>query len=415
MWSAFTIKLALGLPLSSVTGAGLTVAGPPTAWRVSGGSGYSSVLLRSEQTLTRVGIVHSDLTEEKTRAHLNVSNLYLTPLANNCALGVRSVDLPANQLVPARLCVTSPAHGAFSGSIRIAPAGGDPSPAIATTIYLTSTRARVAGTLLLAIGALLAFFVTRVATNGIARAQALLPIALLRERLQPALASVRAARLRFPGVLTEMSADAGDLQNRLSASAVDAALFVPPRFPVFGTTTLRSSELSAFIATADVKVTLLGVLSRAGVQGVLDLAVAAEPDVRKALVEVDNIWVAQPSAAEALRRAREVVLALKATIPVLASVAPSLTETSGGDEATTGKLLPQVRRFSAIAFSLVTLGTILAGWASLIAANPGFGLPADYVTCFTTGFVVPTVAGMIASPVLSNTTSVAVSRPRPDF
>jgi hypothetical protein len=293
-------------------------------------------------------------------------------------------------------------NGIFTGSIQLTT---DPASDVTThtvTIQQSTTEAQVLGALAILAGVTLAWGILHFGRNRVARNQALLPAALLRQRIHTLLLELSEAEGTIKAAtgvdqkLENLRQQAGKLLPQLEEKFLDAGGFLPPRIPGI---TAASPQTAAYqthlqrisqILDGAESILAVGVLPAAA--KLRQVTTPADRDaIRKIIEEIDELAVALPTAAQAL------IPAIQALLDKFTAAARTrgadVAIAAGRDKPRTSlQLLAEIDAISLTFWAIWAILATLSGYLVLIAYDPGFGGSVDYVRCIFWGFGLP-VAG----------------------
>jgi hypothetical protein len=288
--------------------------------------------------------------------------------------------------------------GEFDGKVVISAAEYPVGKAVDIRAFSSSLCARVWGTILLCLGVIAAWYLRTYVANRVTRDQALLGVALERQRVDKLMPSVKALNADFQTQEKNIYNYLNDLSvNKLTTSYVEAQLYITPNLPLPFQFSPRAAQFSAFLGQVDNMLNLLDVIIGQGLNVVWSLWSQSQGQNRSAfevaISGLDSLFVQSPAPSVTQPQVAAILSTLRTStsgVVVAAAVAPG--PQSPVPVPSVSYLLLDIRRLSQVTWIAICVLTILAGWVVLIARNPGFGKPSDLVFCLFWGFGIPVTA-----------------------
>lgn len=332
--------------------------------------------------------------EDKSRRALpgQVLVLCLEAKGPDCT---RNISIPAQNTKTVYLKYEGPIRpGVYGGKVTAYANGCASSTSAPLKLYVSSDTHLVLGILVVLGGGFLAWWVKVYASNRVTRDQALLPIALLTERIASLDSTLKSANVQLGSKTPNLSVAFADWIKRFDVVSLEVRYGLPRKTPSpFIPTPTISSDYTTFISQADSAINLLGIFVREGVEQILELTAAGQipsPLASQAIVSIDGLFI--PSVAPELARKSIQDVISKAQTPG-PSAAPQ-PFTSGAPPISQRQLLTEIRRLN-IAAWCVLLATAALGTIITLVLRPGFGTVSDYLFCFATSFGIPMVGSLV--------------------
>jgi len=398
-----------------------TILAPPDPWVMTGWvpSVYCTAMsvIPGDSPATDLQLKQSGLIEQSTKKPLGLDDLKLC--SDSTARHCGAFDLaPHSGAPPLYLCVTDQfhGHGNYRGALSLSAMEKPETQSVTLNIYSSSVCAKLLGFLLIVAGVFLAWVTKVYAGNRLTRDQELLPMTLLRRRVEGLQSDVASLPTPYQGVIAGIAGDLDRLLNNdLTTANVDANHYVHPASPTpFNTLAIDSAGYKTFLSERDTKINLLTVLIQEGIKPAIQMASrgATQQKIIAALGKIDLIRGQSPLPSEVQARAsitQQILPDLFATIAVTAG-AGEPTKPQPAVPASFDRLLVEISGINLMVWFVTSLLTSLVGLVVLILNNPGFGIPLDYVYCVFWGFGIPTVIQQLNAGSAMNALGVSVPK-----
>jgi hypothetical protein len=388
----------------------LDVLGPAIPWVLSDDGGITSFDLTTGDAPASHVSVSAMLTEQDGSHSLDGSlwNVCEGDCSNSCpTTQTKDVNVPQRTRVKLWLCAPKPSEfGQFTGTVLVSAREYPSGHSINSfRLYATSSSRKVEGVGLLCLSVILAWLARSYLANRQTRDQALLGVAIQRQRAEKLASTVNKLRVDFSVEVSDVYSYLNDLLvTKLSIPYIDAQLYTTPSIPVPFQFTPRASQFAAFLNQVDAALNLLTIVVGEGFQPVLALWQVTRPD-KKAAFQIavggmDSTYLQSPDLTTASIQVRTALDQLRKAVGGAVAVAAAAAPPPKAPSV--DSLLIDIRRISQITWVLICLLTVIAGWVVLIGKNPGFGKPTDLLFCVLWGFGVPvTVQSLTPSSVLT--------------
>ena len=196
-------------------------------------------------------------------------------------------------------------NGTFTGNLFLDTEPLTDTKTLQLTIQHTTGTAKIWGVVVILVGVILAWVITVLARSRINRDQALLPIAVLQQKL-------RAIRQDLDGISNVLQDCVTDTQKALAAVIADLQTdnldnlqLLPPSLPAISPSTTQPGALQAFLQARSQVVDNLGVIVT-GIKAAGVLAVPSLPDdrletLRTLVSHIDQLSASLPQISDGLR------------------------------------------------------------------------------------------------------------------
>ncbi len=289
--------------------------------------------------------------------------------------------------------------GVFTGTLTLDTEEATDSKTLSLTLQRTSRSAQGRGLALLVAGIVLAWFVTVFARSRINREQALLPVALLSQKLD----SLRSKLALLTAFATDVKLTRSAIESvaqELTIVNLDAKQLLPPRIP--GLAQPGNTQLTAYQdflqrksqIVENLDVIVVGIESGAAV-----LPATPQPgigDLHALVSKIDAFSGTLPQDSNVLRTQIKTVIDNYSSGPgprMLGFAAQPTTHPFDRPVAlSVVSISLQIQTIGLLFWAVWGTLSVIIGFTVLINSSPGFGLFTDYIRCFLWGFGLP-VAG----------------------
>lgn len=286
--------------------------------------------------------------------------------------------------------------GKYTGTLSFAVNERPELQTVNVTIQVSSLWAKILGAVLLALGILLAWWLSVRAPRRLLRLEALKPVAALQETINALLGELDHIKDKLG---QEIPGDSWksirERLNKINQSLTIPALekYLPAEIPKpYSGEQDKAGELKKFLAAQDNCVACLTLIVRDGMNNVLKDWPNHKNEILAALTTLNEKGESVTESTTIEQIKKEVTEAIEhyhstTTKPGISS-----------DAAVHGVIAPltsqaiswQIKEISTIAWGIWGLLTFFVGLAVLIMNNPGFGTTLDLIFCFLWGFGLPT-------------------------
>ncbi len=292
-------------------------------------------------------------------------------------------------------------EGQYAGTVWLGDDAGNQYD-FALKLAATSGTAVRAGILLLTLGAVLSWVVTRYLRGRSQRNDALLVALDVDEtlsRLQPILnKATTTTTVQFK----ELSPRVAALRGNLTEKSLDK--FLPPKLPLPWSAG-RSTQYAAFITKASAETAALAVFIKSGISAIVarwdpaDAALQAKIVSALADIDVGSVGV------EATPPAQLVVNAALAKVRTLAGMGAKALPAQAAEPSFASIRVEQTAT-AAVFWLFWLIVTVLGGYAVLILYNPGFGETGDWLKCFLWGLGFNIAGGQVQGLTASSASTI---------
>lgn len=407
-----TVAVAAGSPSSQTTGTPTAPVPVPPA--EAGPRGYSIVqsppplaLLWGRSTslgivathpVTHLRVLGSTLTEATLPVPLPGDAIRLCrTTASDTAAPVLApcdgmINLSKNEAATLRL-VVSPSFttpGKYKGSVLLI-ADGESTPLnVEWMVYSSDLKRRVLGAGIILIGIILAWIMAVVVRSGVARDEALLPAARLREAAQRLDSRVDIVQRTCHATCAVTAGALKKASGDLDESVLEQNDFIARRhrFPLTQPPD-KSAAYQQYLNQISVVLAIVDVVLREGLERVIQVPNPTSDDVKHQVLDIDAV-------------SGKAQTAVDAHTQVASKLAPATTKGvyANSDQArphparnaSVGELTFEIGHLNTAGWLIWGALTWLVGIVALVWSNYAFGAGLDYWTCFFWGFGIP-IAG----------------------
>jgi hypothetical protein len=325
-------------------------------------------------------------------------------------------EVPAGTRVPLVLRFDGEIpSGVYTGVVNLAiDESAEAKPVTFASFARSNPRDRYLGMGAIALGLLISLLIGTLARNFTSVGRALLPAARLLEFAQRLTSRIAGYEGSAPKTANALKT----VLHELSRSTLVANGFVPPLIPSpFGNAPLSASEFSSYLQVRSDRLSALGLLIEQGFDRVATIRSEpnnpAHPAAReRAFQQLDALADAKTlSVDELTNKIPPIVAAYEAALkpPVPAGFAPAAAAPPVGvlERPSLAELSVVIDSTSSAVWLLTFAVALVGGHAALIATNPGFGVPNDFIKCFLWGLGLQ-VAGQQIGQLTASSISASV-------
>lgn len=388
-WENSPVDLSYNISNAPPPSLDLKLSALPADWNPADSPCLRLRVAASGTRATGIGVT-STLTDTATKKGLS-SALFLS-LDGHTPASAAALETAINDTgEPMLLCVDASfnAAGTFAGNLNVSAAEKPDGVTAALTVYHRTPRAVWLGSATLALGCFLALVFRILIPAHRAFAQALLPAAVLRERLG-VIEKTLSTRSKELLPITKIQTLTADLANALATNTLIKNNFIPSGLASL----FRAPDAAGYKVYLDAQSARLLTLQLLVGEGVteVDKLPVANPGVAKAMSDIDDIAGQKPLPSS--DAAHQLVQQIIAAIP-----RPAGAPAAGP---------PRDRTPADLIFSLETSAyltvwawvviSFLSGYIILILNHPGFGVPMDYLYCLVWGFGISSASAITSNP-----------------
>jgi hypothetical protein len=398
-----------------------TILPPPDPWVMSSWLPAPQCIAVSvipgDAPATHLRIQQSTLMEQSSKKSLGLDHLKLCRDANGSDCPNEGFDLPPHYPGPPLFFCVDDAfhgHGNYRGTVSLSALEKPETQALNLNIFSSSGGAKALGFFLILMGVVAAWLTKVYASNRLTRDQELLPMTLLRRRVEVLQSDLTPLPAAFRAAIPGIEGDITRLLQDLTPENLEAQHFIHPVTPSPFAVPVDSAGLKSFLADRDTKVNLLTVLVEEGVKPAVQMGTrAARPtdnDILAALGRIDGLRGQNPLPSEAQARAsltQQILPDLAHTVVVAAGVAPPPPVVP---PVSFDRLQVEITDLNLMVWGIVSFLTALVGLVLLILNNPGFGSAVDYIYCVFWGFGIPTAVQQLTANSAVSALGISVSK-----
>ncbi len=363
-----------------------SVSPPPEKWVLLYNQRVPLTISTGTKKIDNVRILSATLQESTNNALLKPDCLHLvhrSAVKSKSTTPVR-LDLDAGKLYPLALQIDAACvkEGTFQGMVSLTSDTKPEEKIFKLTVLSTSTRARVIGGCMIALGIGLSWLVTVFLRNRALRAETLIPAVELRVAVRKITRGLQDLQGSTTTQLTTAIGQLVRIENDLSDKSLEDNSYIPRGIPnPFKALTDRAADYRAFLTERSREISLLEEV-HAGMRKAFEswsVSAGAPVAVRTALGSMD-------AAAQALSSpdsVRQKILDALTTLGRTLALGGGVVSLSTGPSPV--ELRVELHRLSLATWILWGAVTWTLGYMALIATNYGFGVGLDYFKCFFWG------------------------------
>ena len=311
-------------------------------------------------------------------------------------------------------------QGTFKGNLYLDAAPLTEPKTLALTIQQTTPTAKTNGVLTILLGVAVAWFITIFSRGRIARDQALLPIAVLRQKLTALQETLRSIPAALSDSIPIVSKKLADQIKDLETSNLDNLQVLPPTVPGWTQSTTQVSAYQTFmqlrVQIADnLDVLVSGIETAAG--RITPSLPADRLAALKTIVQtIDQLAGTLPQTSDTLRTKIQALFYEWNAQGVRAQGVGGFAESLALADSPVRSVYSIRMEIQSITMMFwLVWGTlsVLAGSAALVIFSPGFGTAADYIRCLLWGFGLPVAGNGLQQLTMSSlNTQLGVTLPK---
>ncbi len=383
-------------------------------------------------TITSLGVTHSTILDSDTGRGVSLSAQHF----RICTSPSGTVDQCAksvNEALKEQLSKTSAAritlwlvvdenivpNGTFAGNLFVDTQPVTDTKTLQLTIQHTTPKAKTWGVVAILVGIIAAWMITVFARSRINRDQALLPIAVLQQKLEVIIHDLggipKVLQDRVPDTQKALAAIIADLKT----DNLDNLQLIPPSLPAISPSTTQASALQAFIQTKSQVVDNLDVIVT-GIKAAGVLAVPSLPDARLAALKtlvsnIDQLSTSLPQTSDSLRTKIQALFNSWNAVPQaqIAGAPAQLLAMPDGSPLSAFHIRMEIQNITLLFWAVWGTLSVLTGFIVLVMPAAGFGTVADYLRCSLWGFGLPVAGqGLQTLTMSSLNTQLGVTLPK---
>jgi hypothetical protein len=410
------------------TGLMWSIDPPPSPWNLtpSRGAAEFAVTIPADSKIVAAHVTHSTIVDSDTGrgTSLPAGQFHICP-ANDTPISECTGRIKAPQAAGSSVKTTfwlvidgDVPDGTFTGNLFIDTEPLTETKTLQLTINHSTHEAKVWGVVTILAGVILAWGITVFARSRINRDQALLPVAVLRQKIS----DIQAELISTPGALK--SCTSNTLQevkvvlHDLSISNLDQQQLLPPSVPPWVQSTTQATAYQTFLKTESQIADNLNVIAT-GIQAAANLAAtippARLPNLQALGQKIDQFSTTLPQPSATLQDQIKVLFdawnaapqaqGLDAAAQLLAMPSPSA--------ASVYSIQMEIQTITLLFWAVWGVLSVLIGFTVLVMPAPGFGAAADYIRCSLWGFGLPVAGqGLQTLTMSSLNTQLGVTLPK---
>jgi hypothetical protein len=310
-------------------------------------------------------------------------------------------------------------NGTFIGNLFIDTEPVTDTKTLQLTIQHTTHAAKIWGVVGILAGVIVAWVITVFARSRINRDQALLPVAVLQQKVEAIKQDLGAIPKVLQNLVPDTQKALATVTADLNKDNLDNKQLLPPSLPAISPSTTQAAGLQNFLQTKSQVVDNLDVIVT-GIKAAAALDVPSLPDARltalKVLVSnVDQLSASVPQSSDGLRTKIQALFNTFNAVPEaqVAGASAQLLAMPDGVPLSTLHLQMEIQTITLLFWAVWGSLSVLTGFIVLVMPAPGFGTVADYLRCLLWGFGLPVAGqGLQTLTMSSLNTQLGVTLPK---
>jgi hypothetical protein len=308
-------------------------------------------------------------------------------------------------------------NGNFTGNLYLDTEPLTDTKTLQLTINHSTHDAKVWGVVTILGGVVLAWGITVFARSRINRDQALLPVAVLRQKIS----DIQAELVAIPGDLESCTSNTlqqiSTVLKSLSVNNLDQQQLLPPSVPAWVQSTTQATAYQTFLQAKSQIADNLSVIA-AGIEAAANLErtipPARLPDLQTLGQKIDQLSTTLPQPSATLQAQIKTLFdAWNATPQSQALGAAQFLAMPGPSPVTAYSLRMEIQTITLLFWAVWGALSVVIGFSVLVMPAPGFGTTADYIRCALWGFGLPVAGqGLQQLTMTSLNTQLAVTLPK---
>lgn len=307
--------------------------------------------------------------------------------------------------------------GTFTGNLYLDTEPLTETKTLQLTINHSTHDAKVWGVVTILAGVLLAWGITVFARSRINRDQALLPVAVLRQKIS----DIQAELVSIPGDLKSCTSNTlqqiSAVLTDLNVNNLDQQQLLPPSVPAWVQSTTQATAYQTFLQTKSQIADNLSVIA-AGIEAAANLAAtippARLPDLQALGQKIDQSSTNLPQPSATLQAQIKTLFDAWNAAPQAQGLgAAQLLAMPGPSPVTAYSIRMEIQTITLLFWAVWGALSVVIGFSVLVMPAPGFGTTADYIRCALWGFGLPVAGqGLQQLTMTSLNTQLAVTLPK---
>jgi hypothetical protein len=373
---------------------------------------------------TKVKVAHSTIVDSDTGrgASLAASQFHVCPAKDasldKCdgAFAISKSETPTKATVWLFVDGDIP-NGNFTGNLYLDTEPLTETKTLQLTINHSTHDAKVWGVVTILAGVIVAWGITVFARSRINRDQALLPVAVLRQKIS----DIQAELVSIPGGLKSCTPNTlrqiSTVLTELSVNNLDQQQLLPPSVPAWVQSTTQATAYQTFLQTKSQIADNLSVIA-AGIEAAANLAAtippARLPDLQALGQKIDQLSTNLPQPSATLQAQIKTLFDSWNAAPQAQGLgATQLLAMPGPSPVTAYSIRMEIQTITLLFWAVWGALSVVIGFSVLVMPAPGFGTTADYIRCALWGFGLPVAGqGLQQLTMTSLNTQLAVTLPK---
>lgn len=368
----------------------------PATWSSTEDKVAAALLISAgDQPLRRLRLAHAALSDKSQTASIPLQALDLCSTATGACVAPPPIPAGSSETVYLRFKALQRPLGRYTGTVSLAVEARADAKPVTIDVNATSDIAKAAGMVLILAGIVGALTMSVWSRNRLQRLSALQPVAAARERIERLLLALEPVRLdaRVDFDRTRSHFDLIRFE-KLDEGALDADGLLPKVWSVSASET-SAAALQERLKLLEPEIAGLAVMVREGALVLVTRLKAVAADDSQATAKRERIIAAIRTLDDPTKLATEQAAGSLVAAALQASALPSGFEVfntsgpMGRAPLSVKRIIGEVEALSRVTWFVYAVLTAVAGTATLILQNPGFGTSLDFVFCLFWGFGMP--------------------------
>ncbi len=368
----------------------------PATWSSTEDKVAAAILISAgDQPLRGLRLAHAALSDKSQTASIPLQALDLCATATGACVAPSPIAAGSSETVYLRFKALQRPLGRYTGTVSLAVEARADAKPVTIEVNATSDIAKAVGTLVILAGIVVALTMSVWSRNRLQRLSALQPVAAARERIERLLLALEPVRLdaRVDFDRTRSHFDLLRVE-KLDEAALDAEGLLPKVWSVSASAT-SAAALQERLKLLEPEIAGLAVMVREGALVLVTRLKAVSADDTQATAKRGRIIAAIRTLDDPTKLATEQAAGSLVAAALQASVLPSGFEVfnasnpMGRVPLSVQRIIGEVEALSRVTWFVYAALTAVAGTATLILQNPGFGTGLDFVFCLFWGFGMP--------------------------
>jgi hypothetical protein len=289
-------------------------------------------------------------------------------------------------------------NGTFTGNLFIDTEPVTDTKTVQLTIQHTTPKAKIWAVVWILAGVIVAWVITVFIRSRINRNQALLPVAVLQQKLEAIVQNLSSIPKALQDCVPDTQKALATVTADLNKGNLDNLQLLPPSVPAISPSTTQAGALQAFLQAKSQIVDNLDVIvtgiTTGGALAVPSMPAAGLAPLKTLVSNIDQLAASLPQSSDVLRtKIQGLFNAWNATPQAqVAGAAAQLLAMPDGSPLSAFHIRMEIQTITLLFWAVWGGLSVLTGFIVLVMPFAGFGTIADYLRCLLWGFGLP-VAG----------------------